>query len=157
MVTQIRNAYQTRQLVQTELLDLEKQRSVLEDTTADQWVAAVTSKNSVDPAAAVTARDNWAKQNDLLTTEEKAIQDLLKLIEERIVEFKQNHRAEVVAVLRDQIAALSAQQQQQEKQEAATENQLKQLWNELYDVDPTARPEKSASQTGGGATKTAKG
>ena len=132
---QIQAVFGARQLILQELTLLDQQRTDLGRTAALAYSSDVVA-NGVDPVKAVAVRDDWKSKDTNLSAQQAALNDLLNLIESRIEEFKQTNKAEVSAVLRDQIASLSVDLSTQEKAEHRTEHQLKVLWNELRDVDP---------------------
>jgi uncharacterized coiled-coil protein SlyX len=127
--------FQARQLILDKLTALDEQRKDLARTAALAYSSDVAA-NGVDPAKAVVARDAWQTKDTLLTAQQSALKDLRALIEVHIEEFKRTNKMEVSAVLRDQIAALSADLSEQEKAEHLTDHQLKVLWDELHEVDP---------------------
>ena len=155
---QIQAVFQTRQMIEDELITLQGQRQDLGRKAALAYSSDVAA-HGVDPAKAVTARDAWQTQDNQLGAQEGALKDLLKLVEARVEEFKRTNKVEVSGVLRDQIAALSDELSQQEKAEHSTEHQLKVLWDELRDVDPgclAAMAKESSPRLSEDAKKTPK-
>jgi uncharacterized small protein (DUF1192 family) len=71
------------------------------------------------------------------------VEALLHLVKHRITELKKTRGSDVVVALRAEIARLSAEHKREGKEEGATEALLKQLWEELYEIDPSARPDKA--------------
>jgi hypothetical protein len=132
---QVQAVFEARQRILDELTALAGLRNDLARTTALAYASDVATKG-VDPAKAVTARDAWQTKDNLYAAQQSALNDLLKLVEACIDEFKRTNKVEVSAVLRDQIAALSEDLSNQEEAEQLTEDQLIVLWKELREVDP---------------------
>ncbi len=141
----IRDAYEARKRATDSLEQLRLTGEELTAAKVDAWTADVANRG-VDLNSVVTTHDSVKRELEAHQKKVEAVGTWLSLVELRIKQLKTTHGADVVEVLKEQIAVLQQAKSEDERDVETANDAIDSLWKEVRELDTSASPTTSSKK-----------